>query len=693
MQTLTRIAAAAIGTTLTAGALVLSPASAQNVEAGGIQVWGTATANFAQSGGPYKSFASHAGTDTFAIGMDDKLVALPGVRASLAVPSDPSAAAGNVAGTTVRSVSIIHQSAAWAVTADGAVHKWGGARGVIIPDGTWTPTQMGGEAVEVFGAGSTALARLANGRVVHIDSFGITPCADGDQPLTGAQKLGYVNSILMSGGRVVKTDPATGCDATTLIAADASDPVISLTAGYATTESGRILQTVAGSPAAPNVPTDFDGKAVKAVTVNSIHSALLTNRGEVVVWRSSGGAPDSNYQLPTGLQGRAVLDLQASADTALTVLYADVANHVKPAITGSVSVGSTLTASEGDWLGKPTSLDYQWLAADEEISGADEATFVPAEAQLGKALKVRVTAKRGSQEVSATSVATAAVAEGVVLEATSAPTVAGTAQSGQSLTGTAAVFSDEAASVTNQWLANGEAITGQTGTTLALTDAQVGKKISFRSTAVLGDQTVPSISVETAAVTAAPAVASTTNVSAATRAYGQAGSVTVTVSASKAVAGKVTLTGAGTQVKAVSGGKATFALPKNLAAKRYALKATFTSSSSAVAGSTRTATFTVAKGKTSKPALKFTKAPTSKKTGKATVTVGTVSGLAKASGKVTITLKGKGGKTVKGTVKNGKATVSLPKLKKGTYKVTVSYAGNSNYVAAKSKTYSLKIKK
>lgn len=104
-------------------------------------------------------------------------------------------------------------------------------------------------------------------------------------------------------------------------------------------------------------------------------------------------------------------------------------------------------------------------------------------------------------------------------------------------------------------------------------------------------------------------------------------------------------------------------------------------------------TYVVSKGKASKPTLKFSKKPTLKKTGKATATVKTSSGLVKASGQVTITLTGKTSKkTVKATVKNGKVSVKLPRLKKGTYKVTVVYNGSSTYLSSKSKTYLLAVK-
>lgn len=695
MKTLTRIAAVATGAAVTAGVLAFSPASAQNVPAGGIEIWGATAASFPQADGPYKAFSNYGGTDTFVIGLDDKLVALPGVRAGLAVPSDPAAPAGNVAGTTVRSVYAGHVQAAWAVTADGALHKWGGARGSVIPDNTWTASQLGGEAVEVVGGGSSATVRLKNGRAVMVDAFGVSPCAEAGQPLTGVKRVGSYDALLLDGGRLVSVD--TVCNATTAVPAG-SDPVVDVSANYATTASGKVLQyKVAGTPDATFLPTDFEGKAVRAVQASSTYSALLTDRGEIVVWRhSDGGAVAPAFNVPAGLAGRAAVDLQ-TAGSGLAVLYADVANQAKPTISGPARVDSTLTASEGDWLGAPTSLSYQWLlgADDSEIAGADGATFTPTANELGKTLKVRVTATRGDQVVSATSNATAAVAEpGAALEATSKPSIAGTAKVGQTLTGKPAVFNDDAATLKNQWLANGAPIAGAAGTSLKLAAAQVGKKITFRTTATLGTETAESVSDPTAAVAAAK-VNAALRVSATSGQYGRSARVTVRVSASgKSTSGTVTLRGAGaTQRKSVSGGAATFVLPRSLAPRRYAISAAY-SGNGAVNPRTATGRLAIAKGNTSKPTFKAKKKPTSKKKGKAVVAVKTPSGLVKASGKVTITLKkGKSTKKVKATVKKGKVTIKLPKLKKGTYKVKVVYNGNGYYKAAASKTYKLKVKK
>ncbi|WP_121246993.1 Ig-like domain-containing protein [Solirubrobacter pauli] len=101
-----------------------------------------------------------------------------------------------------------------------------------------------------------------------------------------------------------------------------------------------------------------------------------------------------------------------------------------------------------------------------------------------------------------------------------------------------------------------------------------------------------------------------------------------------------------------------------------------------------------AKAKVSKVAGTLSKAPTSKKSGKYTVTISTAKGQVKASGKVTIKFtKGKTTKTVTGTLKSGTVTVTVPKLAKGTWKVAITWPGDSKYQSGKATGKSIKVKK
>ncbi|HEY0890812.1 MAG TPA: Ig-like domain repeat protein [Nocardioides sp.] len=274
------------------------------------------------------------------------------------------------------------------------------------------------------------------------------------------------------------------------------------------------------------------------------------------------------------------------------------------------------------------------------------------------------------------------------------PTISGTAKVGQTLTATPATFTDTPdAEPTGQWYrGSGEeavAIDGATEPTYEPTVDDLGEVITYRSTATRGEATATATSDPTAEVAKAD---STTTVSAPATTYGKGATVTVAVTG--ADSGNVTLSGAGAaQTTAVSAGKATFTLPNTLPAGSYTLTASY-AGSAAVAASQDTAKLSVARAAAGKPALRVIKKPTRKKAGKATISVATAAGLAKASGKVTVTLKlGKKTKRAAGTLSNGVVTVKLPKLpKKGKWKATAVYSGDGNYLPGTSATVTVKVK-
>ena len=133
-------------------------------------------------------------------------------------------------------------------------------------------------------------------------------------------------------------------------------------------------------------------------------------------------------------------------------------------------------------------------------------------------------------------------------------------------------------------------------------------------------------------------------------------------------------------------GKAEVKLPKNLTVGKHTLTATYSGNDS-VAGSKGSATLKVTKVKTSvKLSTKSTKV---KKGSRPTITVTVKSATsAKATGKVTVKV---GGKSIKASLKSGKAKVKLPKITKKT-KVTVSYGGSSTHAKSKA-SLTLTVKK
>ena len=166
-----------------------------------------------------------------------------------------------------------------------------------------------------------------------------------------------------------------------------------------------------------------------------------------------------------------------------------------PIINGTAQVGQTLTAdtsgiADSDGLTN-VAYSYQWLADDTEIARATGNTYALTSAELGKAIKVRVsfTDDAGNRET-LTSAATSEVEARANNPATGAPTIRGTTQVGQTLTADITGISDadglSGETFTYQWVSSdGTADTDiqkATDSTYKLVDADQGKSVKVRVT-------------------------------------------------------------------------------------------------------------------------------------------------------------------------------------------------------------------
>jgi hypothetical protein len=135
-------------------------------------------------------------------------------------------------------------------------------------------------------------------------------------------------------------------------------------------------------------------------------------------------------------------------------------NTVPPTITGTPTVGQTLTAQEGTWTNSPTSYTYQWMRCKgggnkcANIANATQKTYTLVAADAGQTIKVQVTATNASGSGSATSAPTAAVAKGTSTAGpknTSPPTISGTAKVGQTLTANPGSWSGNPSGYAYRW--------------------------------------------------------------------------------------------------------------------------------------------------------------------------------------------------------------------------------------------------
>ena len=145
-------------------------------------------------------------------------------------------------------------------------------------------------------------------------------------------------------------------------------------------------------------------------------------------WNRSGvaitGATASTYTLVLADVGSTIsvtitaeniagyVSAETTATDTITNPYAPPVNTVAPAISGTVTVGSTLTCTAGTWTGEPTiTYAYQWQYArtGTAIAGATSSTYVINVEDKNRTLNCKVTATNISASVSATSSATTVV--------------------------------------------------------------------------------------------------------------------------------------------------------------------------------------------------------------------------------------------------------------------------------------------
>ena len=185
-----------------------------------------------------------------------------------------------------------------------------------------------------------------------------------------------------------------------------------------------------------------------------------------------------------------------------------------PTISGTAQVGQTLTAStsgisDADGLTNVT-YSYQWMADDVNIDGATGSTYVLANGDAGKTIKVSVsfTDDRDNAET-LTSEATVSVATAPNRPATGAPTITGTPQVDHTLTAGISDIADEDGlanvSYSYQWISGGSEIDGATGSSYTLTSSELGKTVKVRVTFTDDADNAESLtSVATTAVTRPP---------------------------------------------------------------------------------------------------------------------------------------------------------------------------------------------
>lgn len=201
-----------------------------------------------------------------------------------------------------------------------------------------------------------------------------------------------------------------------------------------------------------------------------------------------------------------------------------VQNTAEPTISGSTSVGGTLTGTNGSWTGNPTTFKYNFRRCPpdggqgagncEGIIDGPSNQYVLQPGDSGFTIRLQVKAWDAENDKgTATSNATAKITgQGVGPTNTGLPNVTGTAAVGQTLTADQGTWASKyLANFSNDWLrcdgsGNNCAAFGALGTTYVVADADKGSTLRARVTATNPAGTTVVQSAPTAVVPGAPPV-------------------------------------------------------------------------------------------------------------------------------------------------------------------------------------------
>ncbi|MFT3942413.1 MAG: leucine-rich repeat domain-containing protein [Ancrocorticia sp.] len=295
--------------------------------------------------------------------------------------------------------------------------------------------------------------------------------------------------------------------------------------GYTTvSETSAPTAMVVGMTLKAATPT-ISGAAKVGETLTAATGTWTTGTTFTYQWLADGkaikNATKSTYTLKTAQQGKAITvtvtgskagyETLSTTSVATAKVAAGTLASATPTISGTVKVGSTLTAAPGTWT-SGTTFTYQWLADGKAIKGATKSTYTLKDAELGKAITVKVTgSKTGYTTASTTSVATAKVAAGTLTTAT--PTITGTVKVGSTLTAVPGKWTSGTA-FTYQWYSAGKVIKGATASTFVVTATQLGDPISVKVTgSKTGYTTASKASARTGAVAKGTLTAATPTIS------------------------------------------------------------------------------------------------------------------------------------------------------------------------------------
>ena len=200
---------------------------------------------------------------------------------------------------------------------------------------------------------------------------------------------------------------------------------------------------------------------------------------------------------------------------AITAVPPAPVNTVEPVVSGTTTLGSVLTTTNGTWTNSPTSYTYKWRRGASIISGATSSTYTLVYADSSASISSEVTAINAGGSTAETS-GNAEIADNYTPVNTVAPVISGSTPVGSTLTTTNGTWTNSP-TLAYQWYRGATLITSATAATYVTVTADTGLAVTCRVTGTNPVGSAVGISnaiTPTAVVTAFAFTANTNNISA-----------------------------------------------------------------------------------------------------------------------------------------------------------------------------------
>ncbi|GAA2224735.1 hypothetical protein GCM10009851_05280 [Herbiconiux moechotypicola] len=314
--------------------------------------------------------------------------------------------------------------------------------------------------------------------------------------------------------------PISGATAATykLVTADAGTSITVTTtakkSGYTTaskTSAAKAVATIAFAVAP--VPT-ISGTPAVGSTLTAAPGSWSPAAKITYQWKRAGasipGATAATYKLVAADAGKSITvtttataigrtsTSKTSATKAIQSLFSQAPT---PTISGSATVGSTLTVKRGTWSPAADTYSYRWARNGTAISGATSSTYKLVEADAGAKLTVSVKATK-SGYTSSTKTSAATTIASIAFTKAPLPTINGSVVVGETVSAQLGTWSPTPSTLKYQWKRNGVSISGAVNSRYTLAPADAGTSLTVVVTASSVGRITTS---KTSGVTAVPA--------------------------------------------------------------------------------------------------------------------------------------------------------------------------------------------